>query len=247
MTTPSAYRLPNSVLPTRYDLTLAPDLEAFTFSGQETIALHVTEPVNSIAINAVDLQIHDVQLTLADGTVLPAQETSFNDDLESATFTFDREIPSGEATLFMNFTGVLNDQLRGFYRSQYTNPEGIEQYLATTQFEATDARRAFPCWDDPAVKSTFQVTLIIPSNLVAISNTLVESESPNPASTKAVRFQETPKMSTYLLAFIVGDFASVEELAPNGTLVRVWATRGKEEQGRYAVENAVGLLTYFNY
>ena len=88
------------------------------------------------------------------------------------------------------------------------------------------------------------MTLVIPENLVAISNTLPVSETPAPGGLKAVRFGDTPRMSTYLLAFIVGDFASVEERAPNGTLVRVWATRGKEEQGRFAVENAVRLLTY---
>ena len=246
MTTAAAYRLPGNVLPLKYSVTLDPDLNDFTFTGEETVDIRVTETTNRIAVNAVELQISDVQLTLEDGASLPAHDIALDEDSETATFTFGRNIPPGNAALRIHFTGILNDQLRGFYRSQYTNPEGQQQYLATTQFEATDARRAIPCWDDPAVKATFQVTLVIPSNLVAISNTLVESETPQNGGTKAVRFAETPKMSTYLLAFIVGDFASVEQRAPNGTLVRVWATRGKEEQGRFAVENAVGLLSYFN-
>ena len=140
----------------------------------------------------------------------------------------------------------MNHELGGYYRSQYTSAEGEERERATNQLEATDARRAFPCWDDPAVKAVFQVTLVIPSDLVAISNTMIESEPPREGNTKAVKFAETPKMSTYLLAFLVGDFASVEQMTPNGTLVRVWATRGKEKQGQFAVENAVGLLTYLN-
>ena len=242
----TAYRLPDNVLPTKYDLTLTPDLTDFTFSGNETISIQVTGTTDRIAVNSIDLEVVEARITLEDGTSLTATDIALDEESETATFTFGQSIPVGTAALHIGFTGTLNDQLRGFYRSQYTNPEGKEQYLATTQFEATDARRAFPCWDDPAVKATFQVTLVIPSDLVAISNTLVESETPQDGNTKALRFAETPRMSTYLLAFIVGDFASVEQRAPNGTLVRVWATRGKEEQGRFAVENAVGLLSYLN-
>ena len=246
MTTVSAYRLPTNVQPLKYDLTLTPNLDSFTFAGEESIDLQVSEAVASIAVNAIELEILEARATLADGTSLPAQSIAMDEEMETATFAFGQEIPPGNATLYIKFTGTLNDQLRGFYRSQYTDPEGRQRTLATTQFEATDARRAFPCWDDPAVKATFQVTLVVPSDLAAISNTLPESETPADGNAKAVRFAETPKMSTYLLAFIVGDFASVEQRAPNGTLVRVWATRGKEEQGRFAVENAVGLLNYFN-
>ncbi len=246
MTTVSAYRLPTNVRPVKYDLTLTPDLSAFTFAGEETISIEVDEAVSSIAVNAIELDILEVQATLADGTTLSAQSISLDEEMETATFAFGQDIPAGAASLYIRFNGTLNDQLRGFYRSQYTDPEGQQRYLATTQFEATDARRAFPCWDDPAVKATFDVTLVVPSDLVAISNTMIVSETPAAGGAKTVRFGESPKMSTYLLAFIVGDFASVEERAPNGTLIRVWATRGKEEQGRFAVENAVGLLNYFN-
>ncbi len=246
MTTVSAYRLPTNVRPVKYDLTLTPDLSAFTFAGEETVAIEVDEAVSSIAVNAIELDILEASVTLADGATLSAQSITLDEEMETATFAFGRDIPPGAASLYIRFNGTLNDQLRGFYRSQYTDPEGRQRYLATTQFEATDARRAFPCWDDPAVKATFDVTLVVPSDLVAISNTQIVSETPADGGAKAVRFAESPKMSTYLLAFIVGDFASVEERAPNGTLIRVWATRGKEEQGRFAAENAVGLLNYFN-
>ena len=246
MTTISAYRLPTTVQPLKYALTLTPDLDSFSFAGEETIEIQVTEATSSIAVNAIEIDILEARLALGNGASLTAQNIDLDEEMETASFAFDQEIPPGNATLYIKFNGTLNDQLRGFYRSQYTDPEGEQRYLATTQFEATDARRAFPCWDDPAVKATFDVTLIVPSDLVAISNTLIVSETPVEGDAKVVRFAETPKMSTYLLAFIVGDFASVEERAPNGTLVRVWATRGKEEQGRFAVENAVGLLNYFN-
>ena len=246
MTTATAYRLPATVKPLRYSLTLTPNLDDHTFGGEETIELEVSEEVAQIKLFAVELEVSGARLTLEDGTALQAQDVAMDEESETVTFSFGRSVPKGKASLHVTFNGVLNDQLRGFYRSQYTDQEGRERTLATTQFEATDARRAFPCWDDPAVKATFQVTLVVPNDLVAISNTLVESEIARDNGTKAVRFLETPRMSTYLLAFIVGDFASVEQTAPNGTLVRVWATRGKEEQGRFAVENAVRLLGYFN-
>jgi puromycin-sensitive aminopeptidase len=246
MTTANPYRLSGNVLPTKYNLTITPNLTDFTFSGNEIIDILTTEPTDRVSINSIDLEIADASVTMENGTSLTAQNIELDEEMETATFIFGQSIPAGTAALNINFIGTLNDQLRGFYRSQYTTTDGQEQYLATTQFEATDARRAFPCWDDPAVKAIFQVTLVIPSNLIAISNTMIESETPREDNTKAVKFEDTPKMSTYLLAFLVGDFASVEQMAPNGTLVRVWATRGKEKQGQFAVENAVGLLTYLN-
>ena len=246
MATAGAFRLPVDVRPLKYSLTLTPDLDTFTFLGEETVELQVTKPVSTITANASELEISQAQLTLKDGATLPAKEISLDEAAETVTYSFDRSIPEGTATLNVRFTGTLNDELRGFYRSQYKAADGRERFLATTQFEATDARRAFPCWDDPAVKATYQVTLVVPSDLVAISNMPVESETPVEGGTKAVRFAESPRMSTYLLAFIVGDFASVEATAPNGTVVRVWTTRGKEEQGRFATENAVRLLAFFN-
>ena len=214
MTTVSAYRLPTNVRPVRYAITLTPDLEGFTFAGEETIDLELSEAVSAISLNAIELEVSWAELTPAGGGAISTSGITLDEEMETVTFTFDREIPAGAASLAIRFSGTLNDQLRGFYRSRYTTPEGDERYLATTQFEATDARRAFPCWDDPAAKAVFDVTLVIPADLVAISNTLPVSETPAPGGAKAVRFADTPRMSTYLLAFLVGDFASVEERAP---------------------------------
>jgi puromycin-sensitive aminopeptidase len=144
------------------------------------------------------------------------------------------------------FTGELNDKLRGFYRSQYTDANGDTRYLAATQFEATDARRAFPCWDEPERKASFEVILLIPEDMVAVSNTPVVEEGPPWSGLKAVRFAETPVMSTYLLAFIVGDLTYIEKQAASGTRVGVWTTRGKEAQGRFALDTSVKLLSFFN-
>ena len=155
----------------------------------------------------------------------------------------------GRYDLDLTFTGTLNDKLHGFYRSQYSGPDGETRYMAATQFEATDARRAFPCWDEPECKAVFQVTLAIPAGLQAISNTPVEQESqPRPGVTE-LRFAETPVMSTYLLAFVVGDLTAIhgQYQGPGGpTQVSVWTTPGKEEQGRFALDTSVSLLTFFN-
>ena len=162
------------------------------------------------------------------------------------TIGFGETIPAGPAQLDLRFVGELNDRLHGFYRSQYINPEGEVSYLATTQFEATDARRAFPCWDEPACKATFQLTLNIPTNMVAVSNTPILEQAGLDAGFKSIMFARTPIMSTYLMAFVVGDLSYIEQEAVNNTTVGVWTTRGKEEQGRFALETSARMLGFFN-
>ena len=238
--------LPANVRPVKYHLTLEPNLEDSTFRGEDTVDIEVLEPTVDITLNCVEIDIQSCRLTLGDGAAMSPNDTVFDESQETATFKFDATIPAGPAQLDIWFTGELNDKLRGFYRSHYTDAGGQERYLATTQFEPTDARRAFPCWDEPALKATFEVTLVVPSDLVAVSNMPVVSETEARSGIKAVRFAETPVMSTYLLAFVVGDLASVEQRADSGTLIRVWATSGKEEQGRYALETSAKLLAYFN-
>ncbi len=238
--------LPPNVRPISYDITLEPDLEAFTFLGAETIDVEVLEPTASVELNCIETAIRSCRLTPEGGAAVAPKSTAFDEERETVVFEFDQEIPQGRASLAIEFSGELNDKLRGFYRSRYTDGEGRERYLATTQLEATDARRAFPCWDEPAVKASFKMTLVAPADLAAVSNMPVESERELPDGRRAVSFAESPIMSTYLLAFIVGDLSSIEQRADSGTLIRVWTTRGKEEQGRFALETSVRLLAYFN-
>ncbi len=246
MTTTVETRLPTAVRPRSYIITLAPDLTNFTFTGEETITIEIIESTDKIVLHSLDLDIASCEITLENGNLLSAVDIALDEGTETATLSFSESLPRGRATLSLKFAGALAEQLRGFYRSRYTGPNGDQRYLATTQFEATDARRAFPCWDEPAVKAKFQITLVVPSDLVALSNMPVENETPGDNGTKAVRFAESPAMSTYLLAFIVGDLASVEAVGANGTLMRVFTTKGKEEQGRLALETAVKLLDYYN-
>ena len=238
--------LPDDVHPHEYDLTLTPNFDDFTFTGREVVRIDVLEPTMALVLNAAELTILSSKLTLEDGSVRMPRSTDLDEDAETVSFDFGGVIPQGRAQLEIEFTGELNDRLRGFYRSQYTAQDGSTRHLATTQFEATDARRAFPCWDEPALKSKFKLTLVIPSDLAAVSNTSPTEESDAGDGLKTVRFAETPPMSTYLLAFIIGDLRSIEQKASNGTLIRVWATAGNEDKGAFALEVSVKLLEYFN-
>ena len=241
----NAVMLPGDVRPVLYDLTLTPDLDSFTFAGEETVEIEVIEETSSVTLNCAEIEVASCRVTAAGVDLAPAS-ISFDEQAETVTFGFDRPLPVGPARLHVEFTGALNDLLRGFYRSRYVDEDGAERYLATTQFEATDARRAFPCWDEPALKAKFRLSLVVPSELAAVSNMLPVSESELPGGLRRVTFGDTPVMSTYLLAFVVGDLRSIERRAPCGALVRVWGTPGKERQGRFALDLSVKLLDYFN-
>ena len=245
MPSTDAVTLPQNVTPRRYRLRLQPDLDSFTFSGDQAVDIEILEPTSSITLNAMDLWIRGASVSV-DGTAIAAGTISLDSSNETATLEFGQELSTGPARLDMSFTGVLNDKLLGFYRSEYISQDGQARYLATTQFEATDARRAFPCWDEPARKASFDVTLVFAEGLQAVANTpAVEETSPGPGL-KSVRFAETPVMSTYLLAFIVGDLVSIEADAANGTRMGIWTTPGKEDQAQFALDTSVKLLGYFN-
>jgi len=246
MASPTAYRLPRNVLPTRYEISLEPDIDQFTFAGEARVAVMVSEPTDTIMTNAAELAVSSATVTLADGSTLTAASAVVDEEAESLTVKFGDRLPVGEATLHLAFTGTLNDQLRGFYRSRYEATDGSTRWLATTQFEATDARRAFPCWDEPNVKAVFDVTLTIPEGMAAVSNMPIAEESPASAGKRTVRFKPSPRMSTYLLAFVIGDLTHVDQVDMAGVLHRVWTTRGKEEQGRFALEHSVKILDYMN-
>ncbi len=245
--------LPENVRPVHYDLTLTPNFDDFTFAGELDIAVRMEPGTTEIVLNCDEIDINTATIGWADvdgSHELAAAGISYNKDAEQATISIGGAPANGlvgNTHLRMTYTGELNDKLRGFYRSQYTNPEGETAYLATTQFEATDARRALPCWDEPAVKATFKVTLNIPAEMEAVSNTpIIEDKAGPTEGTRTVVFDQTPVMSTYLLAFVIGDLSHVEKEAADGTVVGVWTTRGKERQGDFALDTSVKLLSFFN-
>ena len=245
MPSSDAVVLPDNVNPRKYRMTLRPDLGTFTFKGEQTIDIEIAVPTARIQLNAAELEISTVTYR-SNGSSIPVRSIALDEDTETATLDFGQTLAQGPAQLDMKFTGILNDRLVGFYRSEYQDTEGETRYLATTQFEATDARRAFPCWDEPAQKAVFDVTLVFDDSLQAVSNTpIVEESTPGPGL-RSVHFGETPIMSTYLLAFVVGDLVSIDADAEDGTNIGVWTTRGKEDQAGFALDTSVKLLSFFN-
>ena len=241
-----AYKLPAGVRPDRYQLRLTPDLTAFTFVGEETVDIEVLQPTTEIILNAAELQIHSAAVVTPNGQTITGLVT-VDEINERALFTFPETLSSGPYQLQLKFSGFLNDKLHGFYRSTYKDADGKDKVLASTQFESTDARRAFPCWDEPAHKAVFQTTLVIPQHLTAISNTAIVRETPLAgAGTKEVVFANTIKMSTYLVAFIVGEFEGTDPVYIGQTPLRVWAVPGKRHLAQFGQEVGAASLRFFS-
>ena len=231
-------RLSKNVVPTEYELQLRPDLENFTFHGVETISLEILKPTKTLTLHSKELEIITASISGIFGKI------SYDIKSETATFTFPRAIKSGKIKLTLVFKGILNDKMRGFYKSSYVF-EGKVHHIATTQLEATDARRAFPCFDEPAQKAVFHMSLVVPKGKTVISNTLPISNAIHESGYEVIKFSPTPKMSTYLLAFIVGDFEYIEKKSNRGVVVRVYTTPGKIHQAKFALDCAVKTLEFY--
>lgn len=237
------YRLPRHVVPIRYDLRLEPDLIAARFAGQETITLTIHQATSEIVLNAVELDITSAEIEGATGAARQAT-TTLDASLERCHLTFTEPLSPGTWRLTMTFSGTLNDKLRGFYRSTYKDERGVTHSLAATQFEATDARRAFPCWDEPDFKAVFATTLVIDPTLIAVSNTTIVAET-RAGGKKVVRFADTIKMSTYLVAFIVGRIEPSEPTMIGSTPLRLWAIPGKNHLTKFGQDIAAASLSFF--
>src|SRR3989344_5642777 len=224
-----SHRLPAHFKPNRYKIMLHPDLEKFTFRGEETISFNLTKSESKITLHVHEVKIGRVLLRSQGKGIKPAK-IKYDPKSESVVFEFDKKIPRGRGELDIHFKGILNDKMRGFYKSKY-ELRGRPEYIATTQFEATDARRAFPCVDEPAAR--------------AISNTHETSVREHESGYKIVEFAPTPKMSTYLLAFIVGKFDYIEAKTKEGIMLRIFTTPGKKHQARFALDVAVKNLSYY--
>jgi puromycin-sensitive aminopeptidase len=240
-------RLSKDVVPVNYVIRLQPDIKAFTFEGSEEISIEIKSETTKIAINCADIKVLSVKYNGQGQELSEGINTQLYEDEETVTFAFPEKLQVGQGTLSISFTGELNDKMKGFYRSKYTSPDGEERFGAVTQFEATDARRAFPCWDEPAIKATFDVTLVVPKDRVALSNMPVKSESAlkSDDSWKEVVYERTPVMSTYLLAFVVGEYDFVEGKDSDGVTVRVYTPLGKKAQGDFALQVAVKTLPFY--
>ncbi|MGH7277145.1 MAG: M1 family metallopeptidase, partial [Candidatus Rokuibacteriota bacterium] len=238
------YRLPRSVVPVRYDIRLEPDLTTASFAGDQTVTITVAEPTSEIWLNAVELTIDVVTLTDGGGGRTHDGVASLEDSTERCRLAFRERITPGTWRLRLRFRGTLNDKLRGFYRSTYKDPSGATRTLAATQFEATDARRAFPCWDEPSFKAVFASTLVIDPALTAVSNTAIVSERRH-GGRKVVTFADTITMSTYLVAYIVGELEATGAVRVGATPLRVWCVPGKLRLAAFGRDIAAASLDFF--
>jgi puromycin-sensitive aminopeptidase len=239
VTESNEFRLPAAVAPKAYRLALEPDLDALTFKGEVAIDLDVKTPSREIVLHASGLDIAEARIGPG------ALEVRPDPARERITLSAREPLPAGPATVTVRFSGKLSEEMRGFYRSTYTRPDGTKGVLATTQFEATSARRCFPCFDEPALKAVFEVTMTVPKGRIAISNMPPAADEALADGRRRVRFAPSPIMSTYLLAFAVGEFDSIEGKTDTGMPVRVFTTPGRAELGRFALETAIRGLKFF--
>jgi len=233
------YRLPTSVVPFAYDLVLEPDLDSAVFTGEVVILVDVVDATSDVVLNAIDLQIDSAEV---DGQTA---QVTLDAEHERAILHLQLPLQPGPARVQIHFRGVLNDKLHGFYRSTFKDSTGVEHTIATTQFESTHARRAFPCWDEPSSKATFAVTLVVPEGLLAVSNASVRSEELTGDGRRRVAFDATMKMSTYLVAFIVGPLIATEPLDIDGVPLRVIAPPERLALAPFALEAGAAALRVF--
>jgi len=258
----ASLRLPKTVVPVHYDLSFEPDLKNFTFQGKEEIVLNVEAATSIVVLNAAQLAISDASIAIMSETALrPAKQATgidkkapgagttqhvssidLDEDREQAKLHFKSSLKTGRYVLSCRFTGKLNDDLRGFYRSAYLDSKGRSHYLCATQMEPTDARRMFPSFDEPEFKATYQISAVIEPEFTAISNAPIATKEMNTNGKAVVKFQTTPKMSSYLVALIIGELKPTRTRIAAGVPITVWTTPGKEQLGEYALSTAVEVL-----
>jgi puromycin-sensitive aminopeptidase len=245
---PDPHRLPRTAVPSHYQIRLRPDLEAASFTGEVLVDFTLSEPTSALVLNAIELEIHQCEI---DGNAASHQldEASERLFIRADSDRADSALAAGPHQVRITFTGILNDRLRGFYRSTYKDADGNERVIATTQMQSTDCRRAFPCWDEPDFKATFAVTLEIETGLLAVSN------SPEIASDRirvedgkeltAITFDTTMVMSTYLVAFVVGPLEATEPIDVDGIPMRIIHVPGKGHLTGFGADVGAYCLKWF--
>ena len=246
-TTTNPYRLDRRVVPSAYQIFLTPDLVNFTFTGHVDIDVVIHEATTTIRLNACEMTVSAATVRVGD-QIFTSGPAELEDTYETALFTFDAPLPLGAAVLSLDFVGELNDKLTGFYRSNYVDPSGQAHVIATTQFENCSARRAFPCWDEPAFKATYETTLNVPTGLLAFSNTREVAREDLGDGITRFQFAPTMKMSTYLVAFIVGPFETTDTVDVDGVPLRIVFPQGQGHLTQLAMDASIhGLKWFTNY
>ncbi len=232
------YRLPGGIRPTRYDVQLRPALETATFTGRVEISLTIASDTDMIVLNAAELEITTCAIN---GN---AATWELDEQTERMVIHAADTLAAGTCCLSITFDGILNDKLSGFYRSTYHDDDGNEQVIATTQMQATDCRRVFPCWDEPDFKAVFGITLDVDADLTAISNGS-EIERNTADGRTVIRFADTMVMSSYLVAFVVGRLEMTDPIDVDGTPIRVVHVPGKGHLTGFALDSGAFCLRWF--
>ena len=244
MAVEESYRLPRHARPRHYELELAPYLDEARFDGRVAITVDVEQATAVLVLNAAEIEVVSARLRTPAGEVLEPTVSTDEAD-QKLSLGFPAELPAGAGyRLELDYRGILNDQLRGFYRSTFRDAEGHDHVIASTQFEATDARRAFPCWDEPEFKAVFEVTLVVEDGLTGLSNGPLTATSRRDDGRVEMRFAPTMMMSTYLVAFVVGPYELTEPVDVDGTPVRIAAVPGKLAMAGYGLEVAAHALRF---
>jgi aminopeptidase N len=238
-------QLPRTVRPTHYDVAIDPDAASLTFSGKVSIAIEVLQPTASITLNALDLSLTSVRLTGSPGSApFAAPKFEVNEAEQTATFTFARPIPKGSYQLALDYTGKIGTQATGLFAFDYDTTAGRKRALYT-QFEISDARRVMPSWDEPEYKTTFALQATVPSDEMAVSNMPVAQKTDLGGGRSLIRFQPSPKMSTYLLFFALGEFDRTSTTV-DGTELGVVTQKGAAAQAAFALESSKLILHEYN-
>jgi aminopeptidase N len=235
-------KLPKQVVPLEYAIRIVPNIDKLIFSGSETVKIKASAAVRELVLNSADLQVTKASI---DGNQLALTAIKLDPDNELLRIALPNGIQAGEHSLALDFNGTITPKGQGLYYMPYQEQgTGAKKIALGTQFEASDARRFFPCWDEPSFRARFQLTAVVPEKWLAVSNMPIESERKIDIG-KEVRFQPTPPMSTYLNVFVAGELDLIEKKV-GGTQIRVIATKGKAEWGRYALESTAQILQYYN-
>src|SRR5208282_627273 len=236
----AAGKLPNNVLPTDYHIELRPDLDHATIAGLEVIDIEVRETTDRIVLNAVAMTIDRAGF---DGRAGQVAAVTFDAEAQTAALAFPQPIAPGQHRLAIDFAGRINTFGRGLFSVDYSTEAGRARLIAT-HLEPADARRIFPCWDEPGFKARFETAVTVPESFTAVSNMPVTHEEPAGAGLMRVSSAPTPPMSSYLLVLAAGELERITGDA-DGVEIGVVTTADKRERGRYALDSAIALLRYY--
>lgn len=239
--------LPTNVRPLAYILSIEPDLESGTYDGHVSIELHVENDSNSISLNSVDLDIHSTRIQRGGKDIISSPTITYDQPSQQIVISFGKTLKAGERVqLNQAFSGILNNQSAGFYRSRYMDEDGKEKWIASTMMQPSSCRRAFPCFDEPGLKATFSLTLLVEHPLMCLGNMNILAIQDFPGPKKKVIFNRTPPMSTYLVAFVVADGLYKTQSRDLGIPISIY-TRGPNDakHAQLSLELAVKAVDFF--